>query len=80
MDINDDATVAETVEVLLDIANTGRVQVVALPTLLEDILNEFRIYEERIATYKQSLLWYAGQSNDVRPIIDAEILKEDTPI
>jgi hypothetical protein len=71
-------TLAETIEVLLEFAETGKVNVVALPELLRQIRDELAGYEERIAALHQSILWYGGLSQDIRPLITAESLEATT--
>lgn len=76
----DNEPLVETLELLLEASNSGKVSVVALPALLEDIIHEIRFLEERISAYKQSLMWYGGISRDVRPLINVNtLLEEDTP-
>lgn len=79
MHSEDEESLMETLELLLEASQTKKVQVVVLPALLEDIIHELRFLEERIATYKQSLLWYGGKSSDVRPLININTIDtEDT--
>ena len=79
MNLDDDITLLETLELLLEAAQSNKVQVVALPALIEDIIHEMRFLEERLAAYKQSLLWYGGKSRDAHPLININIIDtEDT--
>lgn len=73
---DDDIPLVDFLETLLEATKNSKVQVVALPDLLEDIIHEFRFMEQRLEAYRQSVLWYGGCSKDEHPLIKVTTLIE----